>query len=228
MNNNAKCLEHLYKELQAKLKKPGAREKATVQIVNAHAVIPMSADNDGTIEFDWRKTNTAYVEQEKEWYLSHELKIDRVSNVKIWQSCADRNGEINSNYGNLVYSRNNFSQFDNALESLKKDKNSRQAMIIYTRPSIHYEWNSFGAHEFICTNFNHFIIDDNKLEMIVSMRSNDAIFGTMNDVPWFTHVYQDMYSKLKETYPELEYGNMHLNLDSFHVYARHYDLLENI
>ena len=64
--------------------------------------------------------------------------------------------------------------------------------------------------------------------MTHSMRSNDAIYGLLNDLPWSCAVYQDMYNNLKETYPELERGNITWFDDSLHVYPKHFDLLTKI
>lgn len=180
------------------------------------------------LSFEGRSSPKKYIEKEDAWYMSHELKIDRVSDVDIWKKVSDENGEINSNYGNLVFSRNNFSQFSNVVNTLKKHKDSRQGIIIYTRPSIHYEWNSLGAGDFICTNFQHFFIRNNKLHCVTSMRSQDSIFGTFNDVPWFHTVIQDMWEALKPAYPELEYGESIFIPNSFHCYERHFDMLKKI
>lgn len=179
-------------------------------------------------DFEGRKSPRKYIKKEDDWYNSHELKIDRVSDVAIWQSVSDNNNEINSNYGNLVYSRNNFSQFTNALETLKNHKETRQAIILYTRPSIHYEWNSHGASDFICTNFQHFLIRDNKLHCITSMRSNDIIFGATNDIYWFNSVIRDMYSNLIDTYSDLEYGSHIYIPNSLHAYERHFEKVRTV
>lgn len=175
------------------------------------------------IDFEGRKSPRKYIKKEDEWYHSHELRIDRVSDVVIWQNVSDTNREINSNYGNLVYSRNNFSQFNNALNTLKNHKETRQAIVIYTRPSIHYEWNSHGASDFICTNYQHFFIRDNQLHCITSMRSNDIIFGATNDIYWFHSVIRDMYSNLLEAYPDLKYGSHIYIPNSLHAYERHFN-----
>ena len=127
------------------------------------------------------------------------------------------------------------------MDSLVKDKFSRQSTCIYTRPSIQTEWNENGKHDMICTFCTqHFIRDDivptgptsirkaTRLHYIVNMRSNDAIFGFMNDFAWHCIVYQQMFKDLQNVYPELEFGNIHWNAGSWHIYERHYDLLKQI
>lgn len=180
------------------------------------------------LNFETRKAPLKYIKKEEEWYSSHELNIDRVGDVKIWRGVADENEEINSNYGNLVFSRNNFSQFLNVIKTLERHKESRQGIIIYTRPSIHYEWNSLGASDFICTNYQQFFIRHNKLHCVTSMRSNDSWFGLASDIPWFHLVIRKVYSRLATTYQELEYGKHIFIPNSFHIYERHFDRLKKL
>lgn len=180
------------------------------------------------LDFEGRSSPRKYIEKEDAWYMSHELKIDRVSDVEIWKKVSDENGEINSNYGNLVFSRNNFSQFSNVVNTLKKHKDSRQGIIIYTRPSIHYEWNSLGASDFICTLHQHFFIRNNKLVCVTSMRSNDCWTGTFSDLPFFHSVIQRMLETLKPTYPELKLEEHIFIPNSFHCYERHFDKLKEL
>jgi len=180
------------------------------------------------LDFEGRSSPRKYIEKEDEWYMSHELNVGRVSDVAIWQQVADSNNEINSNYGNLVFSRNNFSQFSNVLATLTRHKESRQGLIVYTRPSIHYEWNSHGASDFICTLYQQFFIRSNKLICVTGMRSNDSIFGAFNDLPFFHTVIQKMYEALKPIYPELEYGEHVFIPNSFHAYERHFDKLKEL
>lgn len=180
------------------------------------------------LDFKGRKSPRKYIEKELDWYDSHELKIDRVSDIEIWKRVSDVNGEINSNYGNLVFSRNNGSQFSNVVTTLIMHKESRQGIIVYTRPSIHEEWNSFEASDFICTNYQQFFIRNEKLVTVTSMRSNDSIFGTFNDVPWFHTVIQRMQKALSDTYPELSLGEHVFIPNSFHIYERHFDKLKEL
>lgn len=61
-----------------------------------------------------------------------------MDDIKIWQFCASKDDkqEINSNYGWCVFSEANGSQYEHCLKHLKEDPFTREAMIIYTRPSI--------------------------------------------------------------------------------------------
>ncbi len=170
-----------------------------------------------------------YLEKEHQWYLNQNMSIyPDMSGIKIWEFCSSKDGEgtINSNYGALVFGKENGNQFDYCLNKLKFDKDSREAMIIYTRPSIQWECQEKGKHDFICTNYSHFFIRDNKLVMIHSQRSCDAVTGLPYDFAWSCFVYQVMLSELRKSYPELEVGPINYNIDSLHVYERSEKLLK--
>jgi len=103
------------------------------------------------LDFGARKTPEKYAEKELKWYDSCDPNIKGwVDDIEIWKRCADRNGYVNSNYGYLIYDKNNFEQHKNCLRSLKNNKYSRQAIMIYNRPSMHYDYKSHGMSDFTC------------------------------------------------------------------------------
>lgn len=230
---NEQIIFPFIKELQEKLKNEDfVIDKSGVKIVEViDANIKELDPFQEKLNFKGKKTNEEYVKKEKQWYLSMDLRIiGWVDDVAIWNYCCskDEKKTINSNYGYLVYSKENHNQFYNCLNTLKNHKDSRQAVILYNRPSIHNEWNESGKSDFICTFYQHFFIRNNKLICITNMRSNDCVFGLFNDLPWFFYVYRDMYNKLLESYPNLEKGFINFNANSLHVYERHFDLLSKI
>ena len=171
-----------------------------------------------------------YLEKEHKWYMSMDRSIvGWMDDIKIWNFCAskDEKKEINSNYGWCVFSEENYSQYENCLKKLERAVNTREAMMIYTRPSIHYDAIEHGKHDFICTNYAHVFIRNNALFYIVSQRSCDVVTGLSFDFPWHCFVYQMLYAQLKETYGSLIVGNVMYNIDSLHVYDRHEQLLRD-
>lgn len=224
MNYEAEVLLPIYKELN-KQEKQG---NGTKEILFMNAKFDMNRVT-GKIEFASRKSNEDYLKKELDWYLSLDPTIEKVKDVKIWQNiCSKKDLTVNSQYGILVYGESNGYQFQKAFDSLIKDKDSRQAVIIYNRPSIHEDAYEDGKHDFICTFYQQFFIRNNRLECITNMRSNDCIFGIFNDLPWFEYVYNDMYGKLLNKYTNLEKGNLVYVANSFHCYERHFNLLERI
>ena len=178
------------------------------------------------------QTPKKYVKAELDWYKSMDLSIighEGIESNPTWQSCCtqDDKKEVNSNYGWCVFSEENGLQYDNCLEVLKKDKTTRNAIIIYNRPSIYKEYKRDGMHDMTCTMYSHFFIRNNKLYMVHQMRSNDIRFGFIcSDLAWNCFVYQNMYEDLKETYPDLEVGVIRWTSDSMHLYSRHFDDLK--
>lgn len=179
------------------------------------------------------QTPKKYVKAELDWYKSMDLSIighEGIESNPTWQSCCtkDEKKEINSNYGWCVFSEENGSQYDNCLEVLKKDKTTRNAIILYNRPEIYKDYKRNGMHDMICTFMSHFFIRNNKLYMIHNMRSNDVRYGFIcSDLAWNCFVYQNMYEDLKSTYPDLEVGTIIWTSDSMHLYSRHFDDLKN-
>lgn len=171
--------------------------------------------------------NVDYAIKELNWYNSMSLNVfDIPKTPLIWRQIADKDGNINSNYGWCIYSNDNFNQYQNCLRTLRKDKDSRRAMMIYTRPSMHYDYNINGMSDFMCTNNVQILIRDNKLNYILNQRSCDSIFGFKNDIYWAKHVHNKLYNDLIEDYPELKMGELIHQVGSLHVYERHFDLVK--
>lgn len=195
-------------------------EVKTIEIQHAHFL----ADKDWIV----REPNYEYAEREIQWYESQSLNVNDIPGKvpAIWQQVADNNGIINSNYGWVIYSPQNFLQYQNCIESLVKDRHTRQACMIYNRPSMQYECRMNGMSDFMCTFSTQVFLNGNKLDYIVNMRSNDAIFGYDNDVIWHRHVQrkmcQDLSNRLLE---EIIPGDIIWNAGSFHVYERHFKFL---
>ena len=224
MNYEAKVLSPFYKELSKQEK----QQNGTKEVLFMHTSFDMKKVT-GRVEFASRKSSEDYLKKELDWYLSLDPTIEKVKDVKIWQNiCSKKDFTVNSQYGILVYGEENGHQFQKALESLNKDKDSRQAVIIYNRPTIYEDAYEDGKHDFICTFYQQFFIRNNRLECITNMRSNDCIFGIFNDLPWFEYVYNDMYQKLLTKYTSLEKGNLVYVANSFHCYERHFELLDRI
>jgi len=169
------------------------------------------------------KPNEDYIKRELEWYKSGSLSVKTFPGgaPKIWEQVADNDGKINSNYGHLVWSVYNGEQYNNVLAELNTNRDSRRATMIYTRPSIWSDYNWNGRSDFICTNAVGYLIRNNKLHAHVQMRSNDCIFGYRNDYAWQKFILDELASDL-----EIESGDIIWSATSFHIYERHFKLIE--
>ncbi len=167
--------------------------------------------------------NNEYIERELEWYESKSLYVKDIPGKTplIWEQISNVHGIINSNYGYLIYSEANGNQYKRVLEALKADQNTRRAVMVYQRPSIHDDYNSEGMSDFICTNAVQYLVRSGKLVAIVQMRSNDAYFGYRNDYAWQRHVQTKLANELG-----LEVGNLVWNAGSLHLYERHFKFVK--
>lgn len=207
-----------------KIDKTGVK---TVDIRNCHinGLNPLQP----FLKFNGRETSKSYVEKESKWYNSCSLNIKGyVDDIKIWKQVCDKDGFVNSNYGWCIYSKENYKQYDHVLRELISNSSSRRAAMIYNRPSMWVDYNQDGMNEFMCTYAVQYDITNKKLNAIVYMRSNDAIFGYYNDLAFQCEVYQKLYKDLLKKYPDLEIGVIDWNAASFHVYERHFDMLKKI
>ena len=166
--------------------------------------------------------NEDYIKRELEWYESQSLKVDDIpgKTPAIWEQISDIRGEINSNYGYLIYHEDNGNQYQCVRSALRSDPNTRRAVMIYQRPSMHNDFNRDGMSDFICTNAVQYLVRDGKLNAIVQMRSNDAYFGYRNDYAWQRHVQTRLAGDLG-----LQIGDLIWNAASLHLYERHFKLL---
>ncbi len=175
-----------------------------------------------------RKISLKYLAAELLWYFSGSLEAKGIEDyASIWKNIKDRHGKLNSNYGYFVFHQRqalDWSQFDWVYNSLKNDINSRQAVINFNQP-MHKDPNT---KDFPCTISMQFYIRDNKLHAITNMRSQDAIYGMTYDFPFFCIVMMLLYGVLKDVYPDLLLGTYNHSVASFHVYERHFKMMDEI
>lgn len=173
------------------------------------------------------KIDDAYLKKEVDWYNTMDQNIESMEPPipALWKSSAGIHGQTNSNYGWAVYSRDNWSQFNSVVYELSQNPDSRRAIIIYTRPSMQVDYKTDGKSDFMCTNNVQYLIRHNRLETIVNMRSNDAVFGYKCDRHWQMIVRDRLFSELKEGHVGLTRGSIIWNVGSLHVYERHFFLV---
>lgn len=176
------------------------------------------------------KPSKEYIKNELAWYKGQSLNVNDIpgETPAIWKAVATPDGWINSNYGWMVYSLENGEQFNMVLQKLLDSPSSRQAIMIYTRPSMHLDWCQDGKRDFCCTNTVTYLIRDGKMDAIVSMRSNDSVFGYKCDQPWQQYVLEDLVYQynMNNEGVDIEVGNIHWQVSSLHIYQRHFNLIE--
>ena len=160
-----------------------------------------------------RNWNPEYAEAEWQWYLTGDPRISTLGEIygkipPIWKRMADENGQVNSNYG---YQWERARQLENVVEMLIKNPSTRQACIsIYDGKEI-----SDYASDTPCTYAVQFTILDNRLNMCVTMRSNDLWFGFCNDQYCFSKLQQLVSERLK-----LKTGTYYHFVHNLHLYNK--------
>ena len=166
-------------------------------------------------ERNWKED---YAEAEWQWYLSGDNNIEKLGEIygkvpAIWKRMADDHGYVNSNYGHQWQRTcwNNISQIDYVIDKLKNNKDTRHAAISIYDCKEHPKYEKDTP----CTYAVQFTIIHGRLDMCVTMRSNDLWFGFCNDQYCFSRL-QEMVSKRLNIEPGVYYHfahNMHLYND---------------
>ncbi len=200
-----------YEYLHDRIIQDGVDFAGTKALFNVGVYITDSQDNKIiNRERNWKQE---YAEAEWQWYLSGDRNIAKLGDLygkvpEIWKRMADVNGNVNSNYG-WQWKRN--QQIDYIVGLLKTQPDTRQACIsIYDAK----EWESY-KHDTPCTYAVQFTILHGRLDMCVTMRSNDLWFGFCNDQYCFSKL-QKMISNRLNIEPGVYYHfahNMHLYND---------------
>jgi thymidylate synthase len=161
-------------------------------------------------ERNWKQE---YAEAEWQWYLSGNRNISKLGKLygktpEIWKRMADSTGNVNSNYG-YQWKRNN--QLNKIISMLKANPNTRQAAIsIYDAKEM-----DLYSKDTPCTYAVQFTIVHGRLDMCVTMRSNDLWYGFCNDQYCFS-MLQGLVAHELNIEPGVYYHfahNMHLYND---------------
>jgi len=185
-------------------KKYKPRDQETIELMNAHLVLenPKAA----ILTNPHRKLSKKYVGAEILWYLEGSRSIKNIHKyAKMWNAIADIQGNVNSCYGWQIFTQPipgiQSNQWEYVIDSLRNDKDSRQAVLNINQP-IH----KYKTKDVPCTIAIQYLIRNNKLHCITTMRSCDVIFGLGNDIPFFTYLQIKLLAALRYKYKDLELG----------------------
>lgn len=184
------------------------------------------------LKSDIRKLPMKYMIGELIWYLSGNNTLDAIRNYTgAWDRMSDDGVTVNSNYGYIIqhcidYSEETlpgreFNQYEYVKDLLKKDPNSRQAVIHIKTPR---DTRVNPTKDLNCTVCLQFFIRDGALHCTTYMRSNDLWMGFPNDIFQFTVIQIRMAMELG-----VDIGYYTHIAGSLHLYKRDYEKsLENI
>ena len=191
-NKKFETANEAYEYLQDAIIQHGTDFGDTKALFNVGFYILNPSDN--VITNKERKWNIEYARAEWQWYLTGDRNITKLGKIygkipPIWIKMADDEGNVNSNYGHQWQRKR---QLDAVVRKLKMDKDTRQACISIYDGKEMYKYDNDTP----CTYAVQFTIVNNKLDMCVTMRSNDLWYGFCNDQYQFSMLQQLVASRL--------------------------------
>lgn len=186
-------------------------ENVVAEIINANLCLTDPTQN--TMCECIRKMPIRYAIGELLWYNSRNITARSIAPFsKFWLNIAEPDGTVNSNYGYCIHDKFAFDQWDMVRELLRREPNSRQAVIHIKEPRNIID---NPTKDLNCTIALQFILRNGKLDMITTMRSNDVWLGLPYDVFNFTCMQIQMAMEL-----DVGIGKYYHNVGSLHLYKR--------
>lgn len=171
-----------------------------------------------------REFSITYAIAETVWYLIGSDSTAWISNYSAFWNKISEGGKARSAYGSRIFrchpliAHGELDQWNYVIDELKKDPDSRRAVIHIRVPDDHE-----SQLDVPCTLSLQFFIRDNKLHLYVTMRSSDIVLGIPYDLFAFTLLQELMALELG-----VELGTYNHTSNSLHVYERHYEMCEKI
>jgi thymidylate synthase len=168
---------------------------------------------DNKILTTYRHWNNIYADIEWDWYLSENRSVEQIKlKAKIWDTMHNGDNIVNSNYG-YQWNRNN--QLEYVINELKRNVNSRRAILTIYDGKEHLEY----KQDTPCTLNIVFNVTNSKLNMSVLMRSNDLWYGFCNDQYCFSKLQELVADKL-----DIKIGWYYHFANNLHLYEKHFNL----
>lgn len=206
-NNATEAFEDLYDLLMG----TGIDINGTKATFNVGFYIKNPVDRDITTE--WRKWRKSYAEREWEWYMSKNRSVEELKKfAPIWDKMHGGDNIVNSNYG---YQWNRNDQLEKVIEQLKNSSSTRQAWLTIYDGKEKDEY----AFDTPCTLSIGFTMLCGSLDMCVTMRSNDLVYGFCNDQYCFSKLHEYVADRLK-----VPTGYYYHFVHNLHLYKQHFDL----
>lgn len=159
-----------------------------------------------------RDLSVNYLLGEWSWYFLGRNDVEFISVFgSMWRNLSDDGVTNNSAYGYLMKYRFAFDQIEKVVELLKRDPESRRAVINLNTPNERV----IETKDEPCTIALQFLIRDEKLHCTAIMRSNDIYLGFPYDVAFFTELQKYIADRLM-----IDYGNYTHIAISLHLYDR--------
>lgn len=189
-----------------------------------------------TLDSARNKVLVDYTRAEMELYLSGERRVEKWAEAsKFWNRIANPDGTVNSAYGWLIFYDKSCGNpeyeiqtpgaaetvelmrtpWEWAREAIVRDHDTRQAIL----PFIKRDHLWLGCRDVTCTVYGSFMLRDGRLNLTISMRSNDLVRGLGFDLPFFNYLHLKMVEELSTKFP-VEVGTYTHIANSAHIYDR--------
>jgi thymidylate synthase len=146
------------------------------------------------------------------WYLTKDNRLDFIlPYIPAYADDSEDNSTVHGGYGPRIFRQRDHDQFENVIKQLKDSATSRRAVI----QIFDAEDNGRRHKEVPCTLSLQFLLRDGKLNLIASMRSNDAYLGLPHDVFCFTMI-QEMVARILG----VDVGTYRHFVGSMHLYEK--------
>lgn len=200
------------------LRDRGERVGNTIEVLNTSMTLTDPTKLE--ITCPERKFSSDYALVEFMFYLGRDRNVGSMPEfAKIWGQIRDSSNEVESNYGQYVFSE----LWGKTAKELSSNPDTRRAVI----PILDSDHIGKNSRDYPCTGFIQFMIRNGKVNLQWNMRSQDAIFGMANDFFAAAMILQMMRHELLKDNPFIKLGSVTFNVNSYHMYERHYRLLSS-
>ena len=146
------------------------------------------------------------------WYLSGSDDVSAIAHyVPRYREAAESDGRVHGAYGPRLFEKDGDGQLGAVIDLLRNRPTTRQAVVqIFDKSDLAKRFADVP-----CTCTMQFLVRQDRLQMIVYMRSNDVFMGFPHDVFAFTMIQEIVARSLG-----IEVGRYTHMVGSLHVYAK--------
>jgi thymidylate synthase len=150
---------------------------------------------------------------ETEWLLSGQSNIKFLNDnkVHIWDQWADDNGNLGPVYGYQLNNFNGINQITNILNDFKLNKHSRRLLFTMWNPNELQDMSLPPCHYAF-----QFVIANDIVDIVVSMRSLDLFIGLPYDMVMYASILCSFANEFN-----LKANEVIINAANAHVYEEH-------
>ena len=212
-----KSMNDIYRQLCGKISVQGQEVAGTKELLNSGFTLLDITDNIATARTSY---SLSYMLGELAWYFTGRDDVEFISKFSsFWKHISDDGVTNRSAYGAIVFNRYGFDQVAQVVDTLKRDPNSRRAIINFNVPNP----KRFETKDEICTIALVFELRDGKLDCTGIMRSNDVWLGTPYDVVFFTELQKHIANELGVAYGKYTHFAV-----SLHAYEKDINYVRSI